>query len=453
MPQAIVVSRPSAGCGLVGAGVEEDEAPGAVGVLRLARLAASLAEQRRLLVAGDPGDRHLGAELARRPVDVGGGQRLRQALRVDAEQLAELGVPAPLADVEEHRPRRVGEVGRVTAGELEDEPGVDRPEDRVGRLGDVSQQPLDLGRREVRVEDEAGALADQLLAALVAKLAAAGRRAPVLPDERVVDRLAGLRVPGDDRLALIRDPDAREAARVGLRVGEGVRGDAARHLPDLVRVVLDPPRAREVLAGTRCRRGRGSCRRGRRRGRSCRSSPGRSRGSSGASLLRTPLLSPRATPPVADRPVSPITRGPPASIGSSLCAEVVGGGPKPRRRRSGPAQWRRVGRSSESTVPRGSRERHLRPRSCPVVSGILGAACASWPSSASWRSAKRPAIEAIAARPRGRAVFARCRAVAAWPRSGSAVASSLSASRSGWRVEHRPTAASVRPARSRSSSA
>ena len=43
---------------------------------------------------------------------------------------------------------------------------------------------------EVGVEDEAGALADQRLVPGRAQLVAALRRAPVLPDERPVDRLA-----------------------------------------------------------------------------------------------------------------------------------------------------------------------------------------------------------------------------------------------------------------------
>ena len=82
----------------------------------------------------------------------------------------------------------------------------------------------------------------------LAQLVAARRGAPVLPDERVVDRLAGVRVPGDDGLALVGDPDRVEAPGVGPGVGERVRRDPPGDVPDLVRVVLDPARAREVLA-------------------------------------------------------------------------------------------------------------------------------------------------------------------------------------------------------------
>ena len=67
-------------------------------------------------------------------------------------------------------------VGRVAAGQLEQQPGVDRAEDRpLGPL-DVAQQPLDLGRGEVGVDDEAGALAHQLLVTGRAQLRRSARR-------------------------------------------------------------------------------------------------------------------------------------------------------------------------------------------------------------------------------------------------------------------------------------
>ena len=80
------------------------------------------------------------------------------------------------------------------------------------------KEPLDLRAGEVRVENEPGALAHQVLVAGLAELVAASRRAAVLPDERVVDGLAGLGVPRDDRLALVRDPDRveRRALRPGV---------------------------------------------------------------------------------------------------------------------------------------------------------------------------------------------------------------------------------------------
>src|SRR6185503_6614118 len=116
-------------------------------------------------------------------------------------QRAELLVPCAEVNVEQHRPRGVGVVGDMAAGELEKQPGVDRPEDGALSALDVAQQPLDLRRREVGIDDEAGALADQRLVPGPAQLLAALCRAPVLPDQRSVYRLARRRVPGDHGLA------------------------------------------------------------------------------------------------------------------------------------------------------------------------------------------------------------------------------------------------------------
>jgi hypothetical protein len=79
------------------------------------------------------------------------------------------------------------------------------------------------------------------------QLVAAARGAAVLPHDRPVERLAALAVPRDHRLALVRDPYARERTAVDARGVECLLCDGARHVPDLARVVLHPARAREVL--------------------------------------------------------------------------------------------------------------------------------------------------------------------------------------------------------------
>ncbi|NBV03939.1 MAG: ATP-binding cassette domain-containing protein, partial [Acidimicrobiia bacterium] len=119
--------------------VQQDEAPGAVGVLRLSRSEAVLAEEGGLLVSGDPRDR----DAARQALGRGHAQPTARGAHLGerpdrhAEQLAELRVPGERPDVEEHRSRSVRDVGEVLSagGEAMDEPRVDRAEGEtiVGR--------------------------------------------------------------------------------------------------------------------------------------------------------------------------------------------------------------------------------------------------------------------------------------------------------------------------------
>jgi hypothetical protein len=55
-----------------------------------------------------------------------------------------------------------------------------------------------------------------------------------------VDRSPGVLVPDDRRLALVRDPDRLELARVEPGTREAVRDHLFRVLPDLDGIVLDP---------------------------------------------------------------------------------------------------------------------------------------------------------------------------------------------------------------------
>src|SRR5439155_19312069 len=166
---------------------------------------------------------------------------------------AELGVPSERVDVEQQRSRRVRVVGHRAAAELEREPRVDRSEANapfpgtLAETGDVLEQPLDLRPGEVRVDHEPRPLADELFAPGRPQLVAALGGAAVLPHDRAVERLARALVPADDGLALVRDPDRLQVAGVDAGCFERLPSDASRDLPDLVGVVLDPARPREVL--------------------------------------------------------------------------------------------------------------------------------------------------------------------------------------------------------------
>ena len=163
----------------------------------------------------------------------------RQQVARDAEQREQLVVPVQRLEVEEQRPRRVGHIDHVllATGQPPDEEAVDCAERQPVARAVLAQQPFELGRREVRIGNKAGLAADEL----GVELAAALGGAPVLPDDRRRDRLAGRAVPEQRRLALVRDRDRPSARR---RPPARAVGDAR---PDLVGVVLDPARAREVL--------------------------------------------------------------------------------------------------------------------------------------------------------------------------------------------------------------
>ena len=250
-----------------GSGVGEYEAAGAVRDLHHAGVEAGLAEERRLLIAEDGRDggavegRGSGAEIIERggAEAAGGGTDLGERVGGDGEEAAELGGPREGGGIEEERAARVGGVGGVraavaAAGELPQHPRVDRAEGEVGVVGRegevaVAKEPGRLRGAEVRVEDEAGRGAHQREVAGGDELLAEGRGAAVLPDDGAVERLAGGAVERYEGLALVGDADGGDLlaggglGQAGADLGEG----GADGGPDLVGVVLHPPRVREVL--------------------------------------------------------------------------------------------------------------------------------------------------------------------------------------------------------------
>ena len=235
------------------AGVQQHEIAGAVGVLGGALLVADLTEGGRLLVAEDAGDRDAreGALLTARAVDLRGGLDLRQHRHRDAHVLDDRLVPLQGVQVHQHGARGVGDVGDVdtavrAAGHVPQHPGVHVAEQQVALVGllasalDVVEDPLDLGAGEVGGQRQA-----DLVLVLVGTLGAAEFLddlvgAGVLPDDRVVDGLAGVLVPDDRGLTLVGDADGGHVAAGDVGLGHGLRRDLAGVLPHFCRVVLDP---------------------------------------------------------------------------------------------------------------------------------------------------------------------------------------------------------------------
>ena len=146
-----------------------------------------------------------------------------------------------------------------------------------GEAVNVRQHPLDLRAGEVGIDHEAGPRADRGLRGPRSR--SSSQRADVLRSCQTIARCSGSPVPdvpGDDGLALVRDPDARHVGgpdpRCVQRLSRDLRGRHPRSRPHRAR----PNRAAENAARTRGRRGRPAAHPDRRRGRSCRWSPGRS---------------------------------------------------------------------------------------------------------------------------------------------------------------------------------
>ena len=237
--------------------VHQQEAAGAVGVLHRSRLHTHLAEERRLLVAGDARDGYLVCE------DGGRGARHLSAARHhlrhhrlrDVEELQQVFVPFQGVDVEEHRPRGVGHVGdmHVMACQARHQPAVDRAEAQLPLLGatpgpcHVVEDPFDFRGAEVGVDHEPRLLLYHPAVALLAEAVAVFRGAPVLPHDAVVDRLPGVGVPHDGGLALVGDADGGDVVAVDADLRDGLGHHRRLRAPDLVGVVLHPSRMRENL--------------------------------------------------------------------------------------------------------------------------------------------------------------------------------------------------------------
>ena len=193
-------------------------------------------------------------------------------------------IPGEAPDVEQHRARRVGDVGRVArppvsrhSRKLSIVPKAISPARRaLAQPRHGVEQPADLRGGEIGVDHQPGALRHGFGQPLGAPALAQLGGAPVLPDDRVVHRPAGRALPQHRRLALVGDADRGDRAARPRR--RSPRGRSTR------RSARSPPgRARPSPGADRCwreldLRGVPRLARPRRTGsRGCWSCPGRSR--------------------------------------------------------------------------------------------------------------------------------------------------------------------------------
>ena len=128
-------------------------------------------------------------------------------------------------------------------------PNASRPCSAAARAPvHMVEQPADLGRREIRIEHQAGLVRDRGLMAGGAQRRAGVGGAPVLPDDGVVDRLAVDAIPDDRGLALVGDADAGDVLGADAGLGHRLAHGRDHGRPDFLRIVLDPSRRRIDLA-------------------------------------------------------------------------------------------------------------------------------------------------------------------------------------------------------------
>ena len=107
----------------------------------------------------------------------------------------------------------------LAAGQFPHQPGVHRAEQDLtarrlfARAFHMVENPLDFGAGKVRIRDQTGGAADVIGQALPHQLIHNAGCAAALPDDRVVNRPAGVAFPQDGGLALVGDADARHVRR------------------------------------------------------------------------------------------------------------------------------------------------------------------------------------------------------------------------------------------------
>ena len=236
-------------------------------------------EERRLLVAGDPRDRQRRAEQLGLADHLGRPDEAGQQRAVDAEQLEQLVVPVERVEVEQHRPRRVRQVGGVhaAAGELPDRATSRRCRTRARSAG-----------RSLRASSHSSFVAEKYgsgTSPVRARIRSAGssrHRSAVRRSCQTIarcDRPPGRALPEQRRLALVRDPDRAQVGRADACGAHAPHPQPRRRSPRSPPGRARPTRAAGSAAGARGSRARARAARRRRRGRSSPSSPGRSRGS------------------------------------------------------------------------------------------------------------------------------------------------------------------------------
>lgn len=239
------------------AGVEEQETARAVRVFGEAGAETRLAEECGLLVAGDAADRNAaeGGDRFDMAVDFTAGADLGKNRARDPEDAEEFIIPRAGAEIEQERAGSVGDIGGVdfSAGELPQQPGVDRAEGEFAAsgasagAGKVIEQPGEFGAAEIRIEEQAGFAAEKRLESAAFEPGAKFGGAAILPDDRAMKRAAGGSFPEQRGFALIGQADGGEIGPGEIGFGDGGERGAAGGFPEIGGIVFDPAGLRKML--------------------------------------------------------------------------------------------------------------------------------------------------------------------------------------------------------------
>jgi hypothetical protein len=187
-----------------------------------------------LLVPKHARDAHAGNRCGfRRGIGHARGDDPRKQAARNLEGGQQVLVPIETAQIHELSPARVGHVGQMraargTAGEIPQQPGIDRPEQDLAARGGAAQprhlieQPAKFQCAEIAGERQAGLGAEAVLPFLAAIVRHQPFRPRVLPDQSVMKRRSAAAVPDDGRFALIRDAERGDVAGLKPRLRQTV---------------------------------------------------------------------------------------------------------------------------------------------------------------------------------------------------------------------------------------
>ncbi len=249
--------QPVLGANDVLARVQKRKAACSIGGFQHAGREAGLADDGGMLISGDTQDRNFRAK----QVSIGNTevrsaiQNFRQDGFRHIENVEKFLVPDILLNVEHQRARGIGGVGHegLAARQPPDEEGIDRAEAKLALLRPlaralhIGEQPGKLGAGKVRVEQQTGALGENLLMPGLLQLVAKLARTSILPDNGIVQRLAGFAIPDQRRLTLVGDADGGDVGALETGFVQRLLDRPDDRFPDFLRIVLHPTGIREDL--------------------------------------------------------------------------------------------------------------------------------------------------------------------------------------------------------------